>query len=77
MYVQFVGIIHQGLNRLNAFCRRFCRANAYINSNTDDGENNVLVSSFETDPIGLLSSNVGTVGKIFSSVCGKSLKKEN
>jgi hypothetical protein len=68
------GIFHQGLNRLIEFCLRFCRANAYINSKTDEGENDVFVSLCEGNPIDLLSSNVVTVGKIFSSVCGKSLK---
>jgi len=72
---KFVGRFHQGLNKLIEFCLRFCRANAYINSNTDDGENAVFVSLFIVDPMDLLSSSVVTVGKIFSSVCGKSLKK--
>jgi len=70
----FVGKFHQGLNKLIEFCLRFCRANAYINSNTDDGENEVFVSLLIVNPMDLLSSNVVTVGKIFSSVCGKSLK---
>lgn len=62
-----------GLNKLIEFCLRFCRANAYINSKTDEGENDVFVSSLTVGPIDLVSS---IVGKIFSSVCGKSLQNK-
>ena len=72
--------LHQGRNRLIEFCLRFCLANAYINSNTAEGENDVFVSSFEADPRDLLSSQalavvVVVVDRTFSSACGKSLKK--
>ncbi len=65
-------IFHDDLNKLIEFNLRFCRANAYISSNTDDGENKLFVSSCPASD--LLSSTVVIVGKIFSSVCGKSLK---
>ena len=45
-----------------------------MSSKTDEGENGVFVSSFEVDPIALLSSTVATSGKIFSSVCGNNLQ---
>ena len=77
-----VSVLRQGRNRLIEFCLRFCLANAYINSNTAEGENDVFVSSFEADPRDLLSSQAlavvvvaVVVASTFSSACGKSLKK--
>lgn len=67
----------QGLNKLIELCLRFCRANAYISSKTDEGENDVLVSLFECVPNDFVSSNAVTVGKILSSVCGKSLNENS
>ncbi len=55
------------------FNLRFCRAKAYISSKTEVAEKEFLFSSGPARD--LLSSDIGAVGKRFSSVCGRSLKK--
>lgn len=71
--------VHQGLNKLSVFCLRFCRAKAYINSKTDEGEKEVFVSFVTPKPTDFVSSTVllGAAAKRLSSVWGRSLKRRD